>query len=70
MWYHKERRQMLTAMTRDLGAWTASGDRLSWDTLCRGTEDEEVFRDSLGSWAKEEKKEDKRADEKQKEKEG
>ena len=56
MWYHKERRKMLTAMTRDVGAWTVSGEWLTWDTLCRGTEDE-VFGDSLGPWEKEVKNE-------------
>ncbi|KAL2067808.1 hypothetical protein VTL71DRAFT_15904 [Oculimacula yallundae] len=49
MWYYKERRRMLNAMTRDVGAWTASGEWLSWGTVCKGTE-EEVFGDSLGPW--------------------
>ena len=38
MWYHKERRTMLTAVTSDVGAWTVSGEWLTWDTLCRATE--------------------------------
>ncbi len=53
MWYHKEMRHMMSAMTRDVGAWAGSerGEWLSWDTLCKGTE-EEVFRDLLGPWKK------------------
>ncbi|KAK0101022.1 hypothetical protein ONS95_012990 [Cadophora gregata] len=61
MWYHEERRNMLSAMTRDVGAWTVSGEWLSWDELCRGTEDE-VFRDSLGPWKKEARKEDEKVE--------
>jgi hypothetical protein len=53
MWYYSELRTMLKfrAKTRDIGAWSEDGSWLSWDTLCKGTE-EEVFKDGGGPWTK------------------
>lgn len=49
MWFHKEIRRMLSALERDVGAWSGLGEWLPWDRLCREFE-KEMFLDIWGTW--------------------
>ena len=52
MWYQKQMRELLQgrADSAEVGAFADTGEWLSWNTLCSGTEGE-VFRDARGPWS-------------------